>query len=521
MSGYIGPLPVPQGIQRKQSFTATASQTTFNTNGYTDGDFINVYLNGVRLINGTDYTATNGSDIVLTTGASASDVLDFETFQTFQLVDQQFENVTLKNPTHEDTDGGRESAVSFKGEQTGGEISTLAQIQASHDGTSDDQKGDLIFKTNDGSDNDAPTEAMRIDSNQNVGIGTSSINRKLEIAGNNNGGAKANYIRITDTDTSATADNQQGGIEFYTSDSGNENVTASIENLYAGSGAGSELTFNTAPNGSSGVSERMRINENGNTGIGINAPVHRLDVRHAATGAIPTDHSIGVTDANNNYIGFMNTDNSATYSGFALHTRTTGAARWLIANEWQATYKGDLVFRTRDGGTSSSESIRLLNEGGITFNGDTAAANALDDYEEGTFTPSYDTSNNDASGQVYGSSTKGSYVKIGRMIHFQLTVHLSSLTSTGTGTPQIRGLPYTSSGSTPTNESTRFTVSTYLVNYTSGADKMLHAYLPTVNVSYLQFLTTTDNAVWAVNSTSDFTVGSNHFITISGNYITN
>ena len=111
-----------------------------------------MYLNGVRLINGTDYTATNGSDIVLTTGASASDVLDFETFDTFELVNQTFDNVTLKNPTHEDTDGGRESAVSFKGEQSGGEISTLAQIQASHDGTSDDQKGDLIFKTNDGSD---------------------------------------------------------------------------------------------------------------------------------------------------------------------------------------------------------------------------------------------------------------------------------------------------------------------------------------------------------------------------------
>ena len=174
MSGYIGPLPVPQGIQRKQSFTATASQTTFNTNGYTDGAFINVYLNGVRLINGTDYTATNGSDIVLTTGASASDVLDFETFDTFELVNQPFDNVTLKNPTHEDTDGGRESAVSFKGEQSGGEISTLAQIQASHDGTSDDQKGDLIFKTNDGSDNDAPTEAARIDSDRHFIVGKSA-----------------------------------------------------------------------------------------------------------------------------------------------------------------------------------------------------------------------------------------------------------------------------------------------------------------------------------------------------------
>jgi len=33
MSGYIGPIPVPQGIQNKETFTATAGQTTFNTNG--------------------------------------------------------------------------------------------------------------------------------------------------------------------------------------------------------------------------------------------------------------------------------------------------------------------------------------------------------------------------------------------------------------------------------------------------------------------------------------------------------
>ena len=147
MAGYVGSAPVPQSIQEKQSFTATAGQTTFNTSGYSSGSFVNVYLNGVRLINGTDYTATNGSDIVLTSAASASDVLDFEVFNEFQLVNQEFaSSVTLKNGTHEDTDGGRESTLIFKGEQSGGEISTLAQIQASHDGTSDDQKGDLIFQ---------------------------------------------------------------------------------------------------------------------------------------------------------------------------------------------------------------------------------------------------------------------------------------------------------------------------------------------------------------------------------------
>ena len=181
MAGYLGASPVPQTIQKKQSFTATASQTTFTTTGYTDGAFINVYLNGVRLINGTDYTATNGSDIVLTTGASASDVLDFETFNEFTLVDQTLEtptfrtSATLKNDTEEDTDGGRESTLIFKGEQSGGEISTLAEIEASHDGTSDDEKGDLIFRTNDGSDGSSPTEAARIDSSQNLLVGTTNI----------------------------------------------------------------------------------------------------------------------------------------------------------------------------------------------------------------------------------------------------------------------------------------------------------------------------------------------------------
>ena len=76
--------------------------------------------------------------------------------------------VIIVNDTHEDTDGGREGKVTFKGQQSGGEETTLAEIQASHDGTSDDEKGDLIFKTNDGSDGASPTERLRIDSNGSI-----------------------------------------------------------------------------------------------------------------------------------------------------------------------------------------------------------------------------------------------------------------------------------------------------------------------------------------------------------------
>jgi len=109
--------------------------------------------------------------------------------------------VIIINDTHEDTDGGREGKLTFKGQASGGEETTLAQIQASHDGTSDDEKGDLIFKTNDGSDGASPTEAMRIDSSQNVGIGTDSPSAQFHIVGDD----ATDQVIIENTDASSAS----------------------------------------------------------------------------------------------------------------------------------------------------------------------------------------------------------------------------------------------------------------------------------------------------------------------------
>lgn len=67
------------------TFTATAGQTTF-TDQYTVG-LVQVYFNGVRLVEGTDYTADNGVDIVLTTAAEAGDILQVTTFQAVNVLD--------------------------------------------------------------------------------------------------------------------------------------------------------------------------------------------------------------------------------------------------------------------------------------------------------------------------------------------------------------------------------------------------------------------------------------------------
>jgi hypothetical protein len=84
MSGYIGSQPVPQATQTRDSFTCTAGQTSFATGGYTP-QFLDVYLNGIFLNNGTDYTAGNGSDVILTLGASSGDVLEVVAYTTFEV----------------------------------------------------------------------------------------------------------------------------------------------------------------------------------------------------------------------------------------------------------------------------------------------------------------------------------------------------------------------------------------------------------------------------------------------------
>ena len=81
MAGYLGNIPTPQATQTRDTFTATASQTSFATSGYTVG-MLDVYLNGIKLAS-ADFTATNGSDVVLASGASADDIVEVVSFSTF------------------------------------------------------------------------------------------------------------------------------------------------------------------------------------------------------------------------------------------------------------------------------------------------------------------------------------------------------------------------------------------------------------------------------------------------------
>ena len=94
------------------------------------------------------------------------------------------------------------------------------------------------------------------------------------------------------------------------------------------------------------------------------------------------------------------------------------------------------------------------------------------------------------------------------------------MTSAGSNSPRIGGLPYNTSSSAPLNETTRFPVSTYNVDYitSSTAGYMIQAYFPTSNVNHLQFLLTQDAYAWSVLSESQFTLSAGDYVSIMGTY---
>ena len=123
--------------------------------------------------------------------------------------------------------------------------------------------------------------------------------------------------------------------------------------------------------------------------------------------------------------------------GIELSPEESGVSRIFSYNRSSNAYtplniQGEyIMFGT---GTSNAERVRI-NAEGIAFNGDSAAANSLDDYEEGTWTPAL------SSGSISVSSAN--YVKIGRFIHLNCYFTFSGLANNG-NVFQITGLPYNS-----------------------------------------------------------------------------
>ena len=77
---YIGQ-ELGQGKSIRSTYTAVGGETSVDV-GYTPGQ-LSVFLNGVKLVDAVDYTATTGTNISGLNALTASDVVDFVSFEVF------------------------------------------------------------------------------------------------------------------------------------------------------------------------------------------------------------------------------------------------------------------------------------------------------------------------------------------------------------------------------------------------------------------------------------------------------
>ena len=166
-----------------------------------------------------------------------------------------------------------------------------------------------------------------------------------------------------------------------------------------------------------GDATAITINSSEQVGIGQTNPSYTLDVYKSAVGNVARFNS----SSGNRSLDITSADNGS-YLG--------------------AVWKRDInsAGGTHIWSTNGTERLRIQQAGGISFNGDTAAANALDDYEEGTWTPNFVASGLSVSYNVQ----VGKYTKIGSAVICTLKTNTSDISGDGTNnTLTITGLPFT------------------------------------------------------------------------------
>ena len=182
---------------------------------------------------------------------------------------------------------------------------------------------------------------------------------------------------------------------------------------------------------SNGTPRQLALNPSGgNVGIGTTAPNSLLEVS-----AGTTIYPINITSSS----GAATTTGISMGSFTGLAGGANGSVYIASAHNHAATAQSDMVFYTHTG-SALTEKGRFLASGGLTFNGDTSASNALDDYEEGTWTMGV-AFGGGTTGITYSTNT-GTYTKIGRQVTVNGYLELTSKGSSG-GAATITGLPFT------------------------------------------------------------------------------
>ena len=308
----------------------------------------------------------------------------------------------------------------------------------------------------------ASSERMRITSAGLVGIGTSAPTTTLDVDLSGTG----ETVPIVLSNRNATAGTgQKTTLGFglarnsgaFKSQAGTIEVGREQDWTSADTNIDSYMAFSTYLNNAS--TEKLRIDSSGNLLVGkTSANTATAGVETSPLGRIGATRSGNITglfnrlSSDGEIVRFQKDGTTvgsiASHSGTRLKVDSNSVAGYLsIAGTnryyWNNTELGAGSDNSYNIGGTSQRFKDLYLSGGA-FLGGTGTANKLDDYEEGTWTPTFLGSGTNPT-QTY-TTRNGIYVKIGKMVHCQIQIYLNNggITS-GTGTAYLGGLPFTAS----------------------------------------------------------------------------
>ena len=390
MAGYIGSKAsvVSSGAERKKTFTITGATTSLTGLNYTVGK-VHVFQNGVRLVDGTDYTATNGTTITLTVAAQSGD------------------NVV---------------------------VISQASFQLSEHYTSAEADAEFV--------ND-PSSVITV-SGSNVGIGTSSGANLLNI--HQSSASSNSYLHITHVDGgSAATDGLSIGLE-------SDGVNAVIRNRENGylrmyTNNAERMRIDSSGKVLVGATSSTGIGNGTNEGISISSSQGQIIVGTDSDVSLylnrqGTDGKIAEFRKNGSAVGSIGTQGSRLSIGSGdvnLNFNASANSMYPISNPTTGALSSGIV----DLGAALATFKDAYLSGGVYLGG-TGSANKLDSYEEGTFTPSIGFNSN-TGGITFQATPQGTYTKVGRKV----TVIISFvLTNKGSNSGNFTcSLPFTSIGS--------------------------------------------------------------------------
>ena len=361
---YIGKSPSGSGVRTRYYFTQSSGGGTSisgtDDNGktltYTDGEYVDVYLNGVLLVHGTDYGTGTANTISSLAALASGDVVEVVVYDIFNVA--KINNEAVRKRYYKTASG---SETSISGADDSGATITFpanAEIEVKLNGVALVQGTDYNTTT----------------ANTVGGLSALSAGQVVEVVV---------YERFVLGDTVSKAD----GGTFASAVGFSDGVTIDDD------GAAPLTVDRATSNG-----DVITLQKNGSTvgSVGVTAD--------GAYIAGKTDTALFLNDTDDN-----------------IYTITTG-----LNNRDNTTDLG-----------RSNARFKNLYLGGNLYIGGTGSANALNDYEEGTWTPVV--GHGDEGTATY-QAQQGKYTKVGRWVAAEFDISINQI---GTGSDaQMSGLPF-------------------------------------------------------------------------------